>query len=218
MPDMLMCVILSMGIRWPKSTKRSPFTNTYKTMIGSTLFCYENRRSTCMWIALLIPSNLIQWTRLSVFVLMRPALFTCIYLTYLIKFMQVSDLCFVVLWFCSISWSLPVRWHKDWSHKVYVCQWTIFDGPVHFPTREKNTLVLILTTLPGQFKDVHSPDKLSDHDIVSGTLKTFIPPIKKPRNIRKVIMNLWEKTHLSLQRKNTSVVTRILVQCRTLIC
>ena len=50
---------------------------------------------------------------------------------------------------------------------------------VHFPTREKNTLDLILTTLPGQFKDVHSPDKLSDHDIVSGTLKIFIPPIKK---------------------------------------
>ena len=40
---------------------------------------------------------------------------------------------------------------------------------VHFPTREKNTLDLILTTLPGQFKDVHPPDKLSDHDNVSGT-------------------------------------------------
>ena len=50
---------------------------------------------------------------------------------------------------------------------------------VHFPTREKNTLDLILTTLPGQFKDVHSPDKLSDHDIVSGTLKSFIPPNKE---------------------------------------
>ena len=48
---------------------------------------------------------------------------------------------------------------------------------VHFPTREKNTLDLILTTLPGQFQDVHSPDKLSDHDIVSGTLKIFILPI-----------------------------------------
>ena len=34
---------------------------------------------------------------------------------------------------------------------------------VHFPTREKNTLDLILTTLPGQFQDVHSPDKLIDH-------------------------------------------------------
>ena len=46
---------------------------------------------------------------------------------------------------------------------------------VHFPTREKNTLDLILTTLPGQFQDVHSPDKLRDHDIVSGTLKIFTP-------------------------------------------
>ena len=46
---------------------------------------------------------------------------------------------------------------------------------VHFPTREKNTLDLILTTLPGQFQDVHSPDKLSDHDIVSGTLKISSP-------------------------------------------
>ena len=94
---------------------------------------------------------------------------------------------------------------------------------VHFPTREKNLLDLTLTTLPGQFQDVHSPDKLSDHDIVSGILKIFIPPMKKPRRkvyyIRKVIMNLWEKTHLSLQRKNTPVVCRILVQyMRTLIC
>ena len=47
---------------------------------------------------------------------------------------------------------------------------------VHFPTREKNILDLILTPLPGQFQDVHNPDKLSDHDIVSGTLKIFIPP------------------------------------------
>ena len=94
---------------------------------------------------------------------------------------------------------------------------------VHFPTREKNTLDLILTTLPGQFQDVHSLDKLSDHDIVSGTLKIFIPPIKKPW--RKVYLyqksdyESMRKSHLSLQRKNTSMVTRILVQYRrTLIC
>ena len=31
---------------------------------------------------------------------------------------------------------------------------------IHFPTRENNTLDLILTTLPGQFQDVHSPDNL----------------------------------------------------------
>ena len=57
---------------------------------------------------------------------------------------------------------------------------------VHFPTREKNTLDLIITSLPSQFLDIHSPDSLSDHDHdnVSGTLEIVIPPIKKPR--RKV--------------------------------
>ena len=70
---------------------------------------------------------------------------------------------------------------------------------VHFPTREKNTLDLILTTLPGQFKDVHSPDKLIDYDIVSGTLKIFIPPIKKPR--RK--MYLYQKGDYDSMRKDT---------------
>ena len=93
---------------------------------------------------------------------------------------------------------------------------------VHFPPRKKNTLDSILTTLSGQFQDVHSPDKLSDHDIVSGTLKIFIPPIKKPR--RKVY--LYQKgdhesmrKDTSLQTKNTSLVTLILVQYRrTLIC
>ena len=38
---------------------------------------------------------------------------------------------------------------------------------VHFPTREKNTLDLLLTSLSGQFQDIHSPDKLCDHDIVA---------------------------------------------------
>ena len=45
---------------------------------------------------------------------------------------------------------------------------------VNFPTRERNTLDLILTSLPGKFVDIHSADKLSDHDIVSGTLKIAI--------------------------------------------
>ena len=72
-----------------------------------------------------------------------------------------------------------------------------FEQMVHFPIREKNTLVLILTTLPGQFQDVHCLDKLSDHDIVSGTLKIFIPPIKKPR--RKV----YQKGDYESIRKDT---------------
>ena len=56
-----------------------------------------------------------------------------------------------------------------------------------------------MTTLPGQFQDVHSPDKLSDHDFVSGTLKISIPPIKKPR--RKVY--LYQKGDYESMRKDT---------------
>ena len=70
---------------------------------------------------------------------------------------------------------------------------------VHFLTQEKNTLDLILTSLPGQFQDVYSPDKLSDRDINSGTLKIFIPPIKKPR--RKVY--LYQKGDYESMRKDT---------------
>ena len=50
---------------------------------------------------------------------------------------------------------------------------------IHFPTREGNTLDLIITSLPGKFQYIPFPDKLSDHDIVADTLKTFIPPKKK---------------------------------------
>ena len=73
---------------------------------------------------------------------------------------------------------------------------------VHFPTREKNTLDLILTSLPGQFQEIHSPDKLSDHDVVSGTLKVYIPPKKKPR--RKVYMYLYHKGDFESMRKDAS--------------
>ena len=68
-----------------------------------------------------------------------------------------------------------------------------FDQLVHFPTRERNTLDLIITSLPNQFVDIHSPDCLSDHDIVSGTLKIVIPPPPlggRCIGTRKVIMNL----------------------------
>ena len=44
---------------------------------------------------------------------------------------------------------------------------------VHFPTREKNALDLILTTLPGQFQDVHSPDKLIRFARVSSHVVDF---------------------------------------------
>ena len=70
---------------------------------------------------------------------------------------------------------------------------------VHFPTRERNTLDLIITSLPGQFVDIHSHDRLSDHDIVSGTLKVVIPPIKKPK--RKVYR--YQKGDYESLRKDT---------------
>ena len=58
---------------------------------------------------------------------------------------------------------------------------------------------LIITSLPNQFVDIHSPDCLSDHDIVSGTLKIVIPPIKKPR--RKVYR--YEKGDYESMRAET---------------
>ena len=75
------------------------------------------------------------------------------------------------------------------------------------------------------FTKVYDPliNCLSDHDIVSGTLKIFIPPIKKPQ--RKVYLyqkgdyESMRNDTLEFAKKNTSVVTRILVQYRrTLIC
>ena len=48
---------------------------------------------------------------------------------------------------------------------------------VQFLTRGQNTLDLIITSIPGQFVDIHSPDRLHDHDSVSGTLKIDFPPI-----------------------------------------
>ena len=55
---------------------------------------------------------------------------------------------------------------------------------------------LLLTS--GQFQDIHSPDKLSDHDIVAGTLKVVIPTIKKPQ--RKVY--LYQKGDYESMRKD----------------
>ena len=71
-----------------------------------------------------------------------------------------------------------------------------FEKLVHFPTREKNILDLIITSLPSQFLDIQSQDRLSDHYIVSGTLKIVIPKNKKKNFggryivIRRVTMDL----------------------------
>ena len=49
-----------------------------------------------------------------------------------------------------------------------------------------------------QFQIIHSPDKLSDHDIVAGTLKVVIHHIKKSR--RKVY--LYQKGDYESVRKD----------------
>ena len=89
---------------------------------------------------------------------------------------------------------------------------------VHFPTREKNTLDLILTSLPGQFQEIHSPDKVSDHDVISGTLKVYIPPKGNLGGrciyITKEILSRWGKMLLTLQKIVTSMVTRIIARFR----
>ena len=66
------------------------------------------------------------------------------------------------------------------------------------PLEKKKSLDLLLTSLPGQFQDIHSPDKLSEHDVVAGTLKVVIPPIRKPR--RKVY--LYQKGDYESMRKD----------------
>ena len=89
--------------------------------------------------------------------------------------------------FRDIVW--PNRLNKNWTMlsqsegQVLVDIMNVhgLEQLVNFPTREENILDLILTSLRGQFQEVHSPDKLSDHDIVAGTLKVFITPRKKPR-------------------------------------
>ena len=69
---------------------------------------------------------------------------------------------------------------------------------VHFHTREKIHLDLLLSSLPGQCQDIHSPDTLSDHDVDAGTLKVVSPLIRKPR--RKVY--LYQKGDYESMRKD----------------
>ena len=52
---------------------------------------------------------------------------------------------------------------------------------VNFPTREQNTLDLLLTSLPNLFENVHSQDKLSDHEVISAHFKVSAPPRKSQR-------------------------------------
>ena len=83
---------------------------------------------------------------------------------------------------------------------------------MHFPTRDRNTLDLSITSLPDQFVDIHFPDRLSDHDIVFDTLKVVIPPIKNPKSkvyqYQKGDYESMRTTYLNLQKKCNSMVIR----------
>ena len=50
---------------------------------------------------------------------------------------------------------------------------------VQFPTRQKIHWIKLFS-LPVQFQEIHSPDKLSDHDRISVILKFFAPPGHSP--------------------------------------
>ena len=79
---------------------------------------------------------------------------------------------------------------------------------VHFPTREKKYIGFITQfsswSVSGYSLTEQTPDKLSDHDIVAGTLKVVIPPIKKPR--RKVY--LYQKGDYESMRKDAFVFAK----------
>ena len=79
---------------------------------------------------------------------------------------------------------------------------------VHFPTRGQNTLSL---HFPDNLLIFIPPDRLSDHDIVSGTLKIVIPPIKKPnRKVYKYQKSDYESMKadaLKFAKENYSTVT-----------
>ena len=85
---------------------------------------------------------------------------------------------------------------------------------VHFSTQEKNTLDLILTSLPGQFQEIHSLDILSDHDMISGTLKIHILPKRNLGSGWCFCTKREGKMHQILQRIITSMVTQIIAPFR----
>ena len=80
---------------------------------------------------------------------------------------------------------------------------------------------LINTSLPSQFLDIQSPDRLSDHDIVSGTLKIVIPPIKKPRrkvyHYQKGDYEGMRSDALRFAKKGISTDTGILAQFKKIL-
>jgi hypothetical protein len=65
---------------------------------------------------------------------------------------------------------------------------------IDFPKRGDNILDLVLSTMPGQIHDIHSPDQLSDHEVVACSLSVYIKPTKTPEgNIFYIIKETMTK-------------------------
>ena len=95
---------------------------------------------------------------------------------------------------------------------------------VHFPTRAKEHFGFdyqFITSLPSQFLDIQSPDRLSEHGIVSGTLKIVILPIKKPRRkvyrYQKGDYESMRSDALRFTKKGISMDTQILAQFKKML-
>jgi len=75
---------------------------------------------------------------------------------------------------------------------------------VNFPTRDNHTLDLIVTTLPGQIREVYSPDQLSDHEIVSCHL---IIRTKHVKTIKRKCY-LYNKGNYDKMRDDTKIFSK----------
>ena len=88
------------------------------------------------------------------------------------------------------TWRQVLSWHCEWS-------WLRTNGTLPQSRKEHTGLDSHHSTL--SVSRCPLSDKLSDHDIISGTMNIFIPPIKKPR--RKVYLH--QKGDYESIRKDT---------------
>ncbi|CAC5405136.1 unnamed protein product [Mytilus coruscus] len=82
---------------------------------------------------------------------------------------------------------------------IYILNEASAEQFVLVPTGERNMIDLLITTLPRQFTDILSPDRLSDHDIVMETLRCTIP--RKTRPERTFFQ--YSKRNYDQMRENT---------------
>ena len=90
-----------------------------------------------------------------------------------------------------INWSTGTATTGDRIHNYFtkiVKDYYLWQLVVDFPTREENTLDLILTTIPTRFRNIHGFDDIisTDHKLISFELDLKIT--KKP-NIKRVVYN-----------------------------